>query len=118
EKYRDDNHFPVKPQRIIFDLQSVLAKDDIVLSDVGAHKIWMGRMFHADEPNTCLISNGLASMGYALPGAIAAKMIHPEKNVIAVTGDGAFEMTGMELETAVRLNLPIVILLWRDEGYG
>lgn len=118
EEYRKDDHFPVRPQRIIFDLESVLAREDIVLSDVGAHKIWMGRMYHADEPNTCLISNGLASMGYALPGAVAAKMVHPDRKVVAVVGDGALQMTGMELETAVRLDLPIVILLWRDEGYG
>ncbi|HET7580149.1 MAG TPA: acetolactate synthase large subunit [Bacillales bacterium] len=118
EEYQTDNSYPVKPQRIISDLQSVLSKEDIVLSDVGAHKVWMGRMYHADKPNTCLISNGLASMGYALPGAIAAKMVHPEKKVVAVVGDGAIQMTGMELETAVRLNLPIVILLWRDGGYG
>lgn len=117
-EFENDNSYPVKPQKIVADLQSVLAKDDIVLSDVGAHKVWMGRMYHADEPNTCLISNGLASMGYALPGAIAAKMVHPDKNVVAVAGDGALQMTGMELETAVRLNLPIVILLWRDGGYG
>lgn len=118
KEYEDDNSYPVKPQRIISDLQSVLGKEDIALSDVGAHKVWMGRMYHADEPNTCLISNGLASMGYALPGAIGAKMVHPDKKVVAVTGDGAFQMTGMELETAVRLELPIVVLLWRDGGYG
>lgn len=117
-EYEKDNSFPVKPQKIISDLQSVLEQKDIVLSDVGAHKVWMGRMYHADEPNTCLISNGLASMGYALPGAIAAKMVHPDKKVVAVVGDGSFQMTGMELETAVRLELPIVILLWRDDGYG
>jgi acetolactate synthase-1/2/3 large subunit len=117
-QYEQNEDFPVKPQRIISDLQSVLGKEDIVLSDVGAHKIWMGRMYHADEPNTCLISNGLASMGYALPGAISAKMVNPDKNVVAVVGDGALQMTGMEMETAVRLQLPIVILLWRDSGYG
>jgi acetolactate synthase-1/2/3 large subunit len=117
-EYREDNSFPVKPQRIIFDLQSVLGENDIVLSDVGAHKVWMGRMYHAAHPNTCLISNGLASMGYALPGAIAAKMVHPDRNVVAVCGDGSFQMTGMELETAVRLKLPIVILLWHDDAYG
>lgn len=118
KEYEEDDSYPVKPQRIVADLQSVLGKEDIVLSDVGAHKVWMGRMYHADEPNTCLISNGLASMGYALPGAISAKLTNPHKKVVAVTGDGAFQMTGMELETAVRLKLPIVILLWRDDGYG
>ncbi|HET7627916.1 MAG TPA: acetolactate synthase large subunit [Bacillales bacterium] len=117
-QHDQDESFPVKPQRIISDLQAVLSKEDIVLSDVGAHKVWMGRMYHADEPNTCLISNGLASMGYALPGAIAAKIVNPDRKVVAVVGDGALQMTGMELETAVRLQLPIVILLWRDSGYG
>lgn len=118
EEYETDNSFPVKPQRIVSDLRAALGDEDIVLSDVGAHKVWMGRMFHANQPNTCLISNGLASMGYALPGAVAAKLVNPDKHVVAVAGDGAYEMTGMELETAVRLNLPIVILLWRDQGYG
>ncbi|SHE63101.1 acetolactate synthase-1/2/3 large subunit [Seinonella peptonophila] len=114
----EEEGYPLKPQRIMADLKSVLAHEDLILSDVGAHKIWMGRMYPADLPNTCLISNGLASMGYALPSAIAAKMVHPERNVVAVVGDGSFLMTGMELETAVRHQLPIIILIWRDDGYG
>lgn len=117
-EHDQDTQFPLKPQKIITDLKSVLDEKDIVLSDVGAHKIWMGRMYPANHPNTCLISNGLASMGYALPSAIATKMIYPKRKVVAVVGDGAFLMTGMELETAVRLQLPLVILLWRDNGYG
>ncbi|RSL30225.1 acetolactate synthase large subunit [Salibacterium salarium] len=118
ESFETDDGFPVKPQRIISDLRSVLKEDDIVISDVGAHKMWMARMYHTYEPNTCLISNGLASMGIAVPGAIGAKMVHPERTIVAVCGDGSFLMTGAELETAKRLNLPIIILLWRDEGYG
>ncbi|ASN06180.1 acetolactate synthase large subunit [Virgibacillus necropolis] len=118
EAFKDDTSFPVKPQKIVSDLRSVLDEESIVLSDVGAHKMWVGRMFHCYQPNTCLISNGLASMGVAVPGAIAAKMVHPDRNVVAVCGDGSFQMTSAELETAMRLNLPIVILLWRDEGYG
>ncbi|WP_233269449.1 acetolactate synthase large subunit [Alteribacillus sp. YIM 98480] len=118
EEFKEDNHFPVKPQKIISDLRSVLKEDDIVISDVGAHKMWMARMYHTYQPNTCLISNGLASMGIAVPGAIAAKMVHPNRTVVAVCGDGAFQMTSAELETAKRLNLPIIVLLWRDEGYG
>ncbi|MBM7573333.1 acetolactate synthase-1/2/3 large subunit [Aquibacillus albus] len=116
--YKEDNSFPVKPQKIIADLRDALDEQSIVISDVGAHKMWMARMYHAYEPNTCLISNGLASMGVAVPGAIAAKMVYPERNVVAVCGDGSFQMTSAELETAKRLNLPIVVLLWRDEGYG
>jgi acetolactate synthase-1/2/3 large subunit len=118
EQFKEDKSFPVKPQKIISDLRSVLNEEDIVISDVGAHKMWMARMYHTYQPNTCLISNGLASMGVAVPGAIAAKMVHPNRNVVAVCGDGSFQMTGAELETAKRLNLPIIILLWRDEGYG
>lgn len=117
-QFEDNSHFPVKPQKIIHDLRAVLGEKDIVISDVGAHKMWMARMYHCYLPDTCLISNGLASMGIAVPGAIAAKMVHPDRNIVAVVGDGAFQMTGAELETAVRLNLPIVILLWRDGGYG
>ncbi|SDQ06040.1 acetolactate synthase large subunit [Virgibacillus salinus] len=118
ESYKDDSSFPVKPQKIIADLRSVLKEEDIAISDVGAHKMWMARMYHCYEPNTCLISNGLASMGVAVPSAIAAKMVHPERNVVAVCGDGSFQMTGAELETAKRLNLPIIVLMWRDDGYG
>jgi acetolactate synthase I/II/III large subunit len=118
EQYKQDDGFPVKPQKIIADLREAMNDEDIVISDVGAHKMWMARMYHTAEPNTCLISNGLASMGVAVPGAIAAKMAAPDRNVVAVCGDGAFLMNGAELETAVRLNVPIIILLWRDDGYG
>ncbi|WP_430786644.1 acetolactate synthase large subunit [Virgibacillus flavescens] len=118
ESFANDLSYPVKPQKIISDLRSVLDDESIVLADVGAHKMWVARMFHTSQPNTCLISNGLASMGVAVPGAIAAKMVYPNRNVVAICGDGAFQMTSAELETAMRLNLPIVILLWRDDGYG
>ncbi|SDH72844.1 acetolactate synthase-1/2/3 large subunit [Alteribacillus persepolensis] len=118
EEFKNDTHFPVKPQKIIADLRTVLKEDDIVISDVGAHKMWMARMYHTYEPNTCLISNGLASMGIAVPGAIAAKMVHSDKTIVAVCGDGAFQMTSAELETAKRLKVPIIVLLWRDGGYG
>ncbi|HSU79449.1 MAG TPA: acetolactate synthase large subunit [Candidatus Angelobacter sp.] len=116
--FKDDTHFPVKPQKIVYDLRSVMGEEDIAISDVGAHKMWMARMFHCYKPNTCLISNGLASMGVAVPGAIGAKLAMPDKKVVAVVGDGGFLMTGMELETAVRLELPLVILIWKDKGYG
>lgn len=118
EQIKDSCHSPVKPQKIVYDLRAVLGEKDIVISDVGAHKMWMARMYPCYEPETCLISNGLASMGVAVPGAIAAKVAYPDRNIVAVVGDGAFQMTGAEMETAVRLNLPIVVLLWRDGGYG
>ncbi|GGK05902.1 acetolactate synthase [Lentibacillus kapialis] len=116
--FQKDTHFPVKPQKIISDLRNVLDEEAIAISDVGAHKMWMARMYHTYHPNTCLISNGLASMGVAVPSAIAAKMVHPDRNVVAVCGDGSFQMTGAELETAKRLEVPIIVLMWRDNGYG
>ncbi|MED0667785.1 acetolactate synthase large subunit [Bacillus badius] len=117
-EYRDSDSFPVKPQKIISDVRSVLGKEDILISDVGAHKMWLARLYHTYQPNTCLISNGLASMGVSVPGAIAAKMVHPDRKVVAVCGDGSFQMSSAELETAKRLGVPIIILLWRDGGYG
>ena len=110
--------WPMRPQHVIRDLRAALSADDIVICDVGAHKLWMARMFPCLTPNTCIISNGFASMGIGLPGAVAAKLLYPERRVVAVTGDGGFMMNSQELETAVRLHLPIVILVWRDDGYG
>jgi len=85
---------------------------------VGAHKMWMARMFRCEFPNTCIISNGFASMGIAVPGAIAAKLVNPQRNVVAVTGDAGFMMNSQEIETAIRCKLPIVILIWNDSSYG
>jgi acetolactate synthase-1/2/3 large subunit len=117
-QHRDDKGHPLKPQKIIWDLRTALDLEDIVICDVGAHKMWMARMFRCEYPNTCLISNGFASMGIAVPGAVAAKLACPERNIVAVTGDGGFLMNVQEIETAVRLNLSMVILIWNDAGYG
>ena len=110
--------WPLRPQHIMRDLRAVLKDDDLVICDVGAHKLWMARMFPCETPNSCIISNGFAAMGIGVPGAIAAKLLSPERRVVAVTGDGGFMMNSQELETAVRLKLPVVILIWRDNGYG
>lgn len=110
--------YPMAPQRIIKEIRAVLDSNDLLLSDVGAHKLWIGRQYEALLPNTCIISNGFASMGIGLPGAIGAKLAHPDKKVIAVCGDGSFIMSLAEFETAVRLKLPIVIMIWRDGRYG
>jgi len=118
DQHRDDMDFPVKPQKIIWDLRTALDLEDIVVCDVGAHKMWMARMFRCEHPNTCIISNGFASMGIAVPGAIAAKLVHPERHVVAVTGDAGFMMNSQEIETAIRCKLPIVILIWSDSSYG
>ncbi|MFQ5472303.1 MAG: acetolactate synthase large subunit, partial [Dehalococcoidia bacterium] len=114
----DDASFPVKPQRVIHDIRKVMGAEDIVISDVGAHKMWIARMYPALEPNTCLISNGFASMGIALPGAIGAKLLYPDRRVLAVCGDGGFLMNCQEMETATRAGAPIVCLVFHDDTYG
>lgn len=116
--YSKDDGFPVKPQKIVYDVRQVMGPDDIVISDVGAHKMWMARHYHCERPNTCIISNGFAAMGIAIPGAIAAKLVHPKHKVIAVTGDGGFMMNCQELETAKRVGTPFVTLIFNDGGYG
>ncbi|MEL6578474.1 MAG: acetolactate synthase large subunit [Cyanobacteria bacterium J06621_12] len=118
EQYANDDGFPIKPQKIIYDLRQVMAPEDIVISDVGAHKMWMARHYHSDCPNTCIISNGFAAMGIAIPGAMAAKLVHPDRKVVAVTGDGGFMMNCQELETALRVKTPFVTLIFNDNGYG
>ncbi len=116
--HSDDLSFPVKPQKIIWDLRTALDKKDIVICDVGAHKMWMARMFRCELPNTCIISNGFASMGIAVPGTIGAHLAFPDRKIIAVTGDAGFMMNSQEIETALRYKIPIVILIWNDSSYG
>jgi acetolactate synthase-1/2/3 large subunit len=110
--------WPITPQRAIADLRRALGPSDIVVSDVGAHKVWVARLYQAYEPNTVIISNGFASMGIAVPGAIAAALVHPERKVVALSGDGGFLMNSQELETATRLGVDITVIVWRDDGYG
>lgn len=114
----DDKSFPMKPQRILWDVRKAMGASDILLSDVGAHKMWISRYYQCEEPNTCLISNGFCSMGFALPGAIGAKIAHPDRNVLAICGDAGFLMNVQDLETAARLGLNIVVMVWDDGEYG
>ncbi len=116
--HESNTAFPMVPQRIILDLRKALQPDDIVVSDVGAHKMWMARMYQAERPNTCIISNGFASMGIGLPGAIAAKLAYPDRTALTVTGDAGFLMNSQEIETALRIGVAIVILVWNDSKYG
>ncbi len=118
EQYANDDGFPIKPQKLIYDLRQVMGPEDIVISDVGAHKMWIARNYHCHSPNTCIISNGFAAMGIAIPGALAAKLVHPNRKVVAVTGDGGFMMNCQELETALRVGTPFVTLVFNDGGYG
>ncbi len=115
---KDDKGFPMKPQRILWDVRQALGPADILLSDVGAHKMWISRYYQCEDANTCLISNGFCTMGFALPGAIGAKFAHPDRKVMAICGDAGFLMNVQELETAVRLKVPLVCMVWCDGEYG
>lgn len=118
EAAKDDDAFPAQPPRALWEIRQAMGREDILISDVGLHKLWIGRMFPAHEPNTVLIANGLAGMGFAVPAAIAAKLVHPDRTVITVNGDGGFMMNCQELETAVRLKTPIVNIIWENQQYG
>ena len=115
---RSDDHFPMRPPRLLADLRDALGPDDLLVSDVGLHKLWIGRMFPAHEPGTVLIANGLAGMGFALPTAIAAKLVDRNRKVVTVSGDGGFLMNCQELETAVRLRTPVVNVVWENGQFG
>ena len=118
EQGTQDASFPVKPQRLVSDIRVAMGASDIVLTDTGATKMWMARLYPTYQPNTCLLSNGLSTMGFALPGALAAKLAFPERKVLAVMGDGSFLMNAQELETARREHIAFVVLIWVDESYG
>ena len=115
---KDDDAFPMQPPRVLWEIRQALGRHDMLISDVGLHKLWIARMFPAHEPNTVLIANGLAGMGIALPTAIAAKLVHPDRHVVTVNGDGGFLMNVQELETAVRLKTPIVNVIWENSQFG
>ncbi|MCW2655440.1 MAG: thiamine pyrophosphate-dependent enzyme possible carboligase or decarboxylase [Mycobacterium sp.] len=115
---QQDSRFPLAPQRIVADTRAALDRADVVLVDTGAVKMWMGRLYPTYEPNTCLISNGLSTMAFALPGALGVKLAKPDRKVLAVMGDGAFLMNSQEIETAVRERIPLIVLIWEDSAYG
>ena len=116
ESYASDQSFPVKPQKALIDCRRVMGEDDIIISDVGANKVWIARHYNCYKPNTCIISNGFATMGIAVP--IAAKLVHPNKKVLAITGDAGFMMNCQEFETAYRLGTNFVTLIFNDCSYG
>jgi acetolactate synthase-1/2/3 large subunit len=115
---QQDSRYPLTPARVVADTREALGRGDVVLVDTGATKMWMARLYPTYERNTCLISNGLSTMGFALPGALGVKLAQPESKVLAVVGDGAFLMNSQEIETAVRERIPLVVLIWEDGGYG
>src|SRR3954467_6715424 len=118
EAAKDDDAFPMQPPRALWEIRKALGRRDMLISDVGLHKLWIARMFPAHEPSTVLIANGLAGMGIALPTAIAAKLVYPDRHVVTVNGDGGFLMNAQELETAVRLRTPVVNVIWENSQFG
>ena len=110
--------YPLKPQRLVADIRAAMGQSDIALVDTGAVKMRMARLYPTYQPNTCLISNGLSTMAFAVPGAIGAKLAYPDRKVLAVTGDGGFLMSSQELETAMRERVPFIMLIWVDNAYG
>ena len=118
EKFKDDFAYPIKPTKLVIDVRNILDDNDIVISDVGVHKLWIAKTYNTYIPNTCLITNGFCSMGFALPGGIAAQLVRPNQKIVVMCGDGAFLMNIQELETAVRLQLPIIVIIWCDSEYG
>ncbi len=119
ERHKDDDtKGSIRPQKVLWDCRQVLGAHDILLSDVGAHKMWIARHYQCHEPNTCLIPNGFCSMGFALPGAIAASLVHPERRILAICGDAGFMMNVQEMETAKRIDSNIVVMVWEDNMYG
>jgi acetolactate synthase-1/2/3 large subunit len=119
EEYKDDvTEGSIRPQKALWDARKVMGPKDVLLSDVGAHKMWIARHYQCHEPNTCLIPNGFCSMGFALPGAVAAGLVHPDRRILAIAGDAGFLMNVQEMETAARLGVNIVVMVWADNEYG
>ena len=114
----DDTEGTIRPQKVLWDCRQVMGAEDVLLSDVGAHKMWIARHYQCHEPNTCLIPNGFCSMGFALPGAISASMVHSDRRILAICGDAGFLMNVQEMETARRLNSNMVVMVWEDNAYG
>ena len=113
-----DDSFPIRPQRLVDEIRKIMPEDGILTLDNGMYKIWFARNYPASKPNTVLLDNALATMGAGLPSGMAAKMVYPDRRVMAIVGDGGFMMNSQELETAVRLKLDLVVLILRDDGYG
>jgi len=117
-KYFEDDRFPMLPQRLVNILRQSLHDEDIVTLDNGVYKIWFARNYKCHAPNTLLLDNALATMGAGLPSAMAAKELYPNKKVVSINGDGGFLMNSQELETAVRMELDLIVIILNDSAYG
>jgi len=114
----DDDRFPVYPQRLVSEVRKAMPDDGIICLDNGVYKIWFARNYKAHEPNTVLLDNALATMGAGLPSAMAARIVHPDKKVMAICGDGGFMMNSQEMETAVRRKQDLVVRILNEHDYG
>ena len=116
-EFRDDRSSEsIRPQKVLWDTRQAMGADDILIADVGAHKMWIARYYQCNEPNTCLIPNGFCSMGFALPGAIVASLVHQDRKILAISGDAGFLMNLQEMETASRLGSNSVAMVWEDHA--
>lgn len=118
ERYKNDFSYPIKPEKLVLDVRDALDESDIVISDVGVHKLWIAKIYNTYSPNTCIVPNGFCSMGFSLPAAIAAQLVDTSHKIVVMCGDGGFLMNVQEIETAVRLRLPIIVIVWCDYDYG
>jgi acetolactate synthase I/II/III large subunit len=118
ERYKNDFSYPIKPEKLVLDVRDALDESDIVISDVGVHKLWIAKIYNTYTPNTCIVPNGFCSMGFSLPAAIAAQLVDTSHKIVVMCGDGGFLMNIQEIETAVRLRLPIIVIVWCDYDYG
>jgi len=114
----DEEQFPLLPQFIIKQVRRALPDDGVVSLDNGMYKIWFARNYPCYEPNTILLDNALATMGAGLASAMAAKLVFPNRKVVAVCGDGGFMMNSQELETAIRMKIDIVVIVLVDDALG
>ena len=115
---KDKSEGLIKPQKFLYDLRKSMGERDLLISDVGAHKMWIARNFKCHHPNTCIIPNGFSAMGFALPGAIAADLLNTKNKIYSISGDGGFLMNSHEMETAKRFSTNIISILWEDKSYG
>lgn len=113
-----EKRYPALPEEIVQAVRKVMDREDIISLDNGIYKLWFSRNYKTYAPNTVLLDNALATMGAGLSAAMTAKILHPEKKVLAVCGDGGFLMNCQELETAIRYKIPVVVLVLNDNAFG
>jgi acetolactate synthase-1/2/3 large subunit len=118
ERIGSERKWPVRPPQVLYGIRKVLGDADMLISDVGTCKLWAAKFYPVYANNTFILSNGFASMGFSLPTAMVAKLVRPDRKVVALSGDGGFLMNLQDLETAVRMKLNIAIVVFNDSSYN